>query len=41
MCKRCGNKLSTGWRNGDKDEDLVACHTCQKQWEVSDYYGEH
>ena len=40
-CKKCGHKLSIGWRNGDKDEDLVACHNCQRQWEIADYYGEH
>ncbi len=40
-CKKCGDKLYTGYSNGDKDEDLIACHTCNKQWEVVDYFGEH
>ena len=40
-CKRCQGELSRGWRNGDHDDDLVACHNCQKQWYVDEYFGEH
>lgn len=41
VCKKCGAKLVTGYRNGESDMDLVACHTCQKQWYVDEYFGEH
>ena len=29
--------LVTGYRNGEKNEDLVACPNCYKQWWIDDF----
>jgi hypothetical protein len=40
-CKKCGGVLRTGYRNGEPDDDLVACDTCEKQWYGDELFGEH
>lgn len=40
-CKKCQGELTRGYRNGEPDDDLVACHNCRKQWYADELFGEH